>query len=220
MAAFSLRHYLEATMVRRSIVYVDGFNLYYGAIKGGPHKWLDLERYFRMLRPGDEIVAVKYFTALIDGPRQSRQETYLAALASLPSVTIILGKFKKKTLKCGVRECQYPGSRLFQSVEEKQTDVNVALHLLDDGYDDRCDQFIITSGDSDLVPAIRMVRATWPAKRVFVYIPARSDIRGAAVEIRSAADKARTLPLELLRHCHLPPTVQTSAGPVRKPQDW
>jgi hypothetical protein len=24
-------------------VYIDGFNFYYGAAKGTPHKWLDLE---------------------------------------------------------------------------------------------------------------------------------------------------------------------------------
>jgi hypothetical protein len=27
----------------RTIVYIDGFNLYYGAVKGTPYKWLDLK---------------------------------------------------------------------------------------------------------------------------------------------------------------------------------
>ena len=35
----------------RTVVYVDGFNLYYGAVKGTPYKWLDLEKYFQLLRP-------------------------------------------------------------------------------------------------------------------------------------------------------------------------
>jgi hypothetical protein len=46
-----------APVTKRSVVYVDGFNLYYGAVRGSPHKWLDLERFFRLARPHDEIQA-------------------------------------------------------------------------------------------------------------------------------------------------------------------
>jgi hypothetical protein len=45
-------------MTRRSIIYVDGFNLYYGAVRGGPHKWLDLQKYFTMLRPGYRLRSI------------------------------------------------------------------------------------------------------------------------------------------------------------------
>jgi hypothetical protein len=47
----------------RTIIYIDGFNLYYGAVKGTPHKWLNLQRYFEMIRQNDDVVAIKYFTA-------------------------------------------------------------------------------------------------------------------------------------------------------------
>lgn len=63
----------------RSIVYIDGFNLYYGAIRGGPFKWLDLQAYFRRLRQADDIQRIYYFSALVDGPGRARQETYLRA---------------------------------------------------------------------------------------------------------------------------------------------
>ena len=36
----------------RTFVYVDGFNLYYGALKGTPWKWLDLPALFaKVLQP-------------------------------------------------------------------------------------------------------------------------------------------------------------------------
>ncbi len=63
----------------RSIVYIDGFNFYYGAVKGTCHKWLDIERYFTRLRQDDDLQRIHYFTALVSGPGQADQETYLQA---------------------------------------------------------------------------------------------------------------------------------------------
>jgi hypothetical protein len=40
-----------------SIIYIDGFNLYFGANRGGPDKWLDRERFFDLLRPQDRVVS-------------------------------------------------------------------------------------------------------------------------------------------------------------------
>ncbi len=205
----------------RSIVYVDGFNLYYGALRGGPYKWLDLQRYFHLLRPHDEIQQIHYFAALVSGPTQANQLVYLRALDSLPLVNVVLGKFKAKRVKCLVAACGFTGSRFFQAPEEKRTDVNIALQMLEDGYSDRCDLFVLVSGDSDLVPAVTRVKDLFPHMRVFVYVPARSAVRGAAVELRAAADKHRTLPLSLLKHAQFPPTLPDGAGGVlAKPAGW
>ena len=57
----------------RTIVYIDGFNFYYGAVKGTPHKWLDLDRYFRVLRPDADLQEIKYFHSLISLPRRLHQ---------------------------------------------------------------------------------------------------------------------------------------------------
>jgi hypothetical protein len=35
--------------------YIDGFNLYYGCLKGSPYKWLDLDALARRLQPRDQI---------------------------------------------------------------------------------------------------------------------------------------------------------------------
>jgi uncharacterized LabA/DUF88 family protein len=205
---------------QRTIVYVDGFNFYYGAVKNTTFKWLDLEQFFLRLRPHDDICQIHYFTALIHGSRLQNQQTYLRALGTLPLVNIILGNYKAKNVKCGVPGCAHSGGRWFSTVEEKRTDVNIALQMLEDAYQGRCDQFILVSGDSDLVPAVARVRAL--GKKVIVYIPARTPIRGAAVELRAAADKAVILPLQpLLGRCQFPASIPDGAGGiVSKPADW
>jgi hypothetical protein len=203
------------------MIYVDGFNFYYGAVRGTAYKWLDLEECFLKLRPGDDIRRIWYFTALVDGPKRFRQQAYLRALATRPLVQVILGKFKLKQVKCVVPGCSYSGSRVFDVPEEKRTDVNIALQLLDDANHDRADRFIVVSGDSDLVPALEMVKTQWPKKRLVVYVPSRHPLRGAAVELRNAADKHRTFPQAILKVCQFPPVLSDGRGGViHKPVEW
>lgn len=207
---------------KRAIVYVDGFNLYYGAIKGGPDKWLDLDRYFRLIRQADDVVRIHYFTAMVSGPTRANQVMYLRALGTTPAVNIILGKFKPKEVDCRVTACCHSTSRrTFTVPSEKRTDVHIALQMLEDAYEDRADLFIVISGDSDLVPAVHRVRAIFPTKVVTVYVPARDPNRSAAVELRSAANTSRDLPLNMLKLCQFPPTMQDgSGGRIDKPAKW
>jgi uncharacterized LabA/DUF88 family protein len=208
-------------MSKRSIIYVDGFNLYYGAVKDTKWKWLDLQKYFSLLRQDDDVQVVKYFTAMIDGSHRSNQEAYLLALTSLPKISIILGKFKLKQVKCLVGPCNFKGSRIFQMPEEKRTDVNIAVHMLQDALLDRCDRLVLVSGDSDLAPALNMVKKVAPEKQIIVYVPAINPIRGAAVELRSAADKHRTLPNALLPKAQFPPKIPDGEGGwIEKPAAW
>src|SRR5947207_14633454 len=106
-------------MPPRTIVYIDGFNLYYGAVRGSAHKWLNLQRFFQLLRPHDNIVKVHYFTALVDGPTRPNQEVYLRVLGALPLVNIILGKFKKKQVGCSDSPSPSAGARFFDAPAEK-----------------------------------------------------------------------------------------------------
>lgn len=206
---------------KRSIVYIDGFNLYYGAIKGGPCKWLNLELYFQRIRPDDDIRRIYYFTARVDGPTSTDQEAFLRALGTLPSVEVRLGRFKLKRLTCRVRECTFTGSRFFATKEEKQTDVAIAVQMLQDAYENSCDRFILVSGDSDLLPAVNTIKRLFPSKEIIVYIPARHAVRGAATELRGAADRDRTLPQAPLRHSLFPSRVPDGMGGwIEKPTGW
>jgi uncharacterized LabA/DUF88 family protein len=208
-------------MSKRSIVYIDGFNLYYGAVQHTRFKWLNLERLFERLRQDDDIQVIRFFTALIDGPREAHQAGYLQALATCPKVEVILGRFKRKQFTCRVRVCNFRGRRVYTGLEEKRTDVAIAVNLLDDAYQNRADRFIVVSGDSDLVPAIHRMKENFPHKQVVVYVPARNPTRGAAVELRTAADRNRTLPMALIAKCQFPEKVPDGLGGwISKPAEW
>lgn len=206
---------------KRSIIYIDGFNLYYGAVRGTEWKWLDLQRYFERIRSADDIVEIAYFTALVehDPPARARQEAYLSALRTLPKVNIIFGKYRDKTVRCDIA-CGYIGKRYFDTQEEKQTDVAIGVHMMDDAYRNRCDRLILVTGDGDVVPAIRMVRDRFPQKTVHVYVPARDPRRAAAKDVRDAASRHADLPLAFIPQSQLPNVVTTPFGSVSKPPEW
>lgn len=207
--------------LKRSIVYVDGFNLYYGALIGSNNKWLDLQRYFTLLRQADDIKRIRYFTALVTGPTRGNQEVYLRALSTLPLVEVRLGRFKDKSFQCRVAACDYGGRRRFQQPEEKQTDVAIGVQILEDAYEDRCDRFVVVSGDSDLLPAINAVKRLFPKKEIVIYVPSRDKTRGSATELRAAANKDRTLPQALLRRSQFAASIPDGyGGQIVKPESW
>jgi len=61
-----------------------------------------------------------------------------------------------------VNNCTYQGSRLFNVPEEKRIDVNIAIHMIEDAIDDKCDRLIVVSDNSDLVPAVKAVKLVDP----------------------------------------------------------
>ena len=221
MAAFLVYGAEGGMMGKAAIVYVDGFNLYYGALRGTPHKWLDLERFFDLCRTHDQILQIRYFTAIVTGPARERQRVYLQALSTLSRVSVILGKFKNKQVRCGVPSCRHTGTRVFQLPEEKRTDVNIAVQMLTDAYNNRCERIVVVSDDSDLVPAVTHIKAMCPEKRISLYVPFRSPQRRAALELRTVADTHRALPLSILKHAQLRRHVPDgSGGVVVKPPSW
>lgn len=207
-----------------TIVYVDGFNLYYGALTRSPCKWLDLGKFFSILRPNDTIRSIRYFTAVVTGKSQADQAMYLRALQTVPNLTVITGKFKKKRVVCKHMGCSAgnpPPQRLFTVNEEKRTDVNIAVTMVDDAYQGKCEQMILVSGDSDLVPGVATVRMRFPMIKVIVYVPANNPVRGQAFELRGAANVARDLPLNLLPKALFPATIDLPPEPpIVKPTDW
>ena len=79
-------------------VYIDGFNLYYGALRGTPYKWLNPMEMSQRLLPNRDINRVRYFTARSvsfahDPQARSRQGSYLRALRTIPELTIHYGRF-------------------------------------------------------------------------------------------------------------------------------
>jgi uncharacterized LabA/DUF88 family protein len=187
---------LNSAMPRRTFVYVDGFNFYYGCAVRIGIKWIDILRLCQLSLPSNyEIAHIRYFTAIVKDPNAAaRQHLYLRALRTLPNLTIHRGKFlvqpKRMPLKVPfpavtAAEVQTPiGVQTFPLVnpvpeirnvmviksEEKGSDVNLASYLLLDAFRDRYDVAVIISDDSDLVEPIRIVRREF-SKNVTVLSP-------------------------------------------------
>jgi uncharacterized LabA/DUF88 family protein len=149
----------------KTIVYVDGFNLYYGAVKGTQYKWLNVLRMCQLLLPKNQIIKVKYFTALVtarpsDPDQPNRQQVFLRALRTIPGLEIILGHFLEHEVLMPLAK-QGSGKKKFALViktEEKGSDVNIAAHMLNDGYKGLYEVAVVVSNDSDLVEPIKIVR--------------------------------------------------------------
>ncbi len=82
----------------RTSVYIDGFNLYFGALRGTPYRWLDVARLCEIMLPKNEINMIKYFTALVkprpyDEHQPIRQQTFLRALKTIKDLSVIYGHF-------------------------------------------------------------------------------------------------------------------------------
>jgi NYN domain len=145
-------------------VYVDGFNLYY-ALRDTPHKWLDLGALFGQLLPRNDIQRIRYFTARIkprpDDPHgPDRQDAYLAALGSLPSISIHYGQFLAS--KTFMRLTQPPPPPALPTVqvhkmEEKGSDVNLATWMLIDAFENDCEVSVLVTNDSDLAFPMRVL---------------------------------------------------------------
>ena len=152
------------------VVFIDGFNLYHAIAshqKYRRYKWLNLGKLASLYVHGrDTLEAVIYFTtfATWDMAKVARHRLYIRALEN-EGITIVYGEFKRKQKHCNL--CH----KDFWSFEEKQTDVNIALSLFQFAVADRYDKAVIISGDTDLLPAVKAVRTTFPGKQIGVVIP-------------------------------------------------
>ena len=258
--------------VMRTRVYVDGFNLFYGALKGTSFKWVDLVRLSTLVLPAEyEIEGLLYFTARVSGQSDSlapaRQQVYLNALATLPLVELHYGRFLAKTvwrplanLPIADRRIDTPqpiilpeghhrvfgkqhqtlsvgrypqrrgnrnGSRRrrgmlildaviaeFHTKEGKGSDVNLAVHLLNDAWKGLFEAAVVISNDTDLVLPIRMVSRERNLP-VFVVCPGRWQV---APQLREAATHIRHIRSGMLRAAQFPETL--SGTTITKPAGW
>jgi len=203
-------------------VYIDGFNLYYGAVKGTRYRWLNIARMCELLLPGYDLAGYKYFTAIVsarpDDPQKPiRQQMYVRALETIPNLEVILGHFKThQTMMPLVNPT--PGGPRFVRVwrtEEKGSDVNLATNLLNDAYLDRYDIAVIISNDSDLVAPIRIVREQI-GKAVGIINPQKKS--GKALYAKGGP--SRRIRVGVLAQSQFPATIHDRHGIIVKPGEW
>lgn len=209
----------------RTTIYIDGFNLYYGAVKGTPYKWLDFKAVFAaLLQPQNRITAIKYFTAQVSGKRDPqqpiRQQTYWRALqATTPEFQLIKGSFMTHAVMQPLA-VPLPGQRYARvlKTEEKGSDVNLAVHLLNDAWLDHYDCALIVSNDSDLAEAMSLVRQHHPAKLLGLVFPRRDSGGHPSVSLSRHAHFVRRLGTRVLSTCQLPDQIPGTT--IHKPAAW
>ena len=204
-------------------VYVDAFNLYYRALKGTPHRWLDLRALaLRLLGSEFTLHRIRYFTALIrsgkiDPQKRLRQQIYLRALQTIPELEVHWGHYTSNTVRMPLASPQ-PGKQSFVKVtrtEEKGSDANLAAYLTRDAAKRSCQAAFVITGDSDFAGAIRMVRQDFNFP-VHVVDPKDSVSR----RLRRAATSYRLLDPALLPQCQFPATLSDAKGTITPPPSW
>jgi len=152
-----------------------GFNLYYRALQGTPHKWLDIAaaQCSRYAPSHCEIEAICYYTARVSGrldiEAPKRQHAYLRAIATLPKVKIHYGNFLINQKWAGLvqpplfrpsfdlSKSQNPEVAYVWKTEENGFAVNLSGHLVRDACLKKFDLTAVLTNDTDLVEPIRIV---------------------------------------------------------------
>jgi uncharacterized LabA/DUF88 family protein len=230
---------------KKTAIYVDGYNLYYGRVWATAVKWLGLPLFFdQMLAsqdPSAVIEAVKFFSAPALGRFASHgaasveaQESYHRALQVRHPARF--------SMKLGNHSMDNDGSLMPTFVpgqpydrnlktrvwrlEEKMTDVNLAMAMYRDASKGLFDQVVLCSNDSDAEPVLEALREDFPALVIGLITP-----------VRPPADEAtsRRFSASLAQHAHwvrryilddelgaaqLPAIVPTKKKPIRKPTHW
>jgi uncharacterized LabA/DUF88 family protein len=205
----------------RTHVYVDGFNFYYGCVRGTPFKWLDFRALFLRLLPSNDVRTIKYFTARVearpgDPGTSTRQQTYFRALRTLPDFEIILGHFLTHAVT--LPRVDGKGYATVWRTEEKGSDVNLATHVLHDAHRGLIDCAVVVSNDSDLAEPIRIVHEELGIK---VGLISPTYLRGhPSRELVKHAHFVKRIREGVLRVSQLPNPVQDPHGPIHKPPTW
>lgn len=201
--------------MERVIAFIDGFNLYHSIAEDPAYrkyKWLDLRKLVELLVPPGDLHEIYYFTALAlwDPEKANRHKIYIRALESA-GIRVVYGQFKRRDRFCPKCRTDYTAH------EEKQTDVNIAIHLLKLAIEDRYDTALVLSGDSDLIPSVKAVKSTFASKRIGVVIP----IGRRAEELKMECDFHIKLREKNLAKCLFDdPITLLSGTAIHKPIDW
>ena len=207
----------------RTSIYVDGLNLYYRALKGTPYKWLDIKALAsNLLQPHNKINEIKYFTAIVSGmldPGQpTRQKTYIRALEKyIPEISIYYGHFLSHAVNAPKAPLTKPPkfTKVFKT-EEKGSDVNLGVHILNDAWQDKYDCAVIISNDSDLAEPLRIIREQHKEKVIGLLSPL---IKGhPSQKLLRYANFVKRIRKGVLKISQMPEKIPESK--IHKPAQW
>lgn len=219
--------------MRKTIIYVDGFNLYHRQLERRPAlRWLNVKALAEtLLGSENDIVEVKYYTARVSGainpqtPR--RQQIYLDALATVPGISVFFGSFLQTEKWAGLLHPPefrpatdmpgpWPDVVKVRKIEEKGSDVNLASHLVRDAFTNAFEVAAVISNDSDLVEPIRI--ATQEAGKTVGLI---TPVVKPNPELERVSSFMRRFRPGHLKASQFPdPLPRNPEAPLRRPVTW
>ncbi|VVP26311.1 6-hydroxy-3-succinoylpyridine 3-monooxygenase HspA [Pseudomonas fluorescens] len=234
----------------RTRIYIDGYNFYYGCLRGTPYKWLDLLPLFEkhilpsaLVKDVDDHIrqsallaasSIKFFTAkIIESVARapdsvSSQARYHTALRKLHDgrIELIEGYYAVNKMKVKIVDAEEPGRppRECQEiqawkVEEKQSDVNLALQAYHDAITGQIDHAVIVTNDTDIAPALEMIRA-YTQVLIGVVVPTTDHTRPPNTDlVKHAHWTRRQINSSELAACQLPRVI-SGKRPTTKPESW
>lgn len=229
----------------RTAAYVDGYNIYYGRLRGTPHKWLDVvrlcENILSLRDQNETLTKLNLFTA----PALARfarhgdqsvqaQSAYHRALAALyrDRFEAVYGEHSYDrsgsllpTFIAG-QPCNRDQRSRVWKLEKKKTDVNLALRMYRDARKGLYDRIILVTNDSDAEPALAAVREDFPHIMIGLVIPIKPPKneerprRSSGSLVKHASWVISHLTDAQLEGAHLPRKVPTNKKPIIKPEHW
>lgn len=211
-----------------AIVYVDGFNLYKSKLeKRGDLKWLNLEALFDQILPEYSVVKIHFFTARLKGKANpedpsapDRQSTYLRAISQLSRVEIHTSNFSVMPGRARLfqEEVPEPPSTWLPvwKVQEKGSDVKLAVQFVLDSLDQKADCLVVVSNDSDLSRAIEVATRRFGSKVGVIHPKDSRSTKFAEYPL----EFTRFIRISELATSQLPRVVQTSQHHIVRPAGW
>ena len=159
--------------------YIDGFNFYFGLRRIADYKpdwrkfyWIDLVKLCSEFLSDNEVLGkVTYFTARPKGrDKMERQNIFLNCNRRLNPelLEVVYGRYSNKELKCNAKGgCR----KNYNDLEEKETDVNLAIQMVIDAYDKVCDKMVLISGDTDFVPPLKIIKSRHTHVQTMILFP-------------------------------------------------
>ncbi len=202
--------------------FIDGFNIYHlidnhAQQTGENLKWLSYPDLVSLI--AEETAQpdnLYFFTAQpnhLGYDKITRHQIYCKSQRLL-GVNVIQGRFKKSDMKCKAHRC---GQYLFYPInQEKQTDVNIALTLMETAFRVQQGRFYLFTADTDQVPTARIIQKLFPKIQFYWVYPRRDKIPD---EIRQVLRPKQIINLnwQHFRSSQMPETVTSKGDSVQSP---
>ena len=145
----------------------------------------------------------------------------MRALKTLPKLEIIFGQFKKrqvKGLKCYQENGEYKEGKeltVISKWEEKESDVNIATHIVADAFKNEFECAVLISNDTDLKTPLKYIKENFK-KQIGIISPRRN----IHIELKNASHFQKRISNKTLEQCQFPETMKDAKGDFFCPPKW